>query len=396
MSASTMFDIREVPVSHPANFLLSSYAFAPSPQQQADEDKKYDQYYADSKLFMSFEGETALAKVSLLPMTMNVRGNVMPMGGIGGVATMPAGRRSGRVRALMNRVFEQMREDGQPVSALYPFRESFYERLGYSSLPCPLYLKINPAELAPLMRLEHTATIDHTYIADGFDAWTEFLQEFQSTCHGFSLQGPTLRASIRDRNKWWLTLVREDGKVTGAMTYLITGEHKPMHVKTLLATTVAARYRLLEWIGRHTDQVPTVQIPVLPGELSELWWNDLRDNIATTGEDAWGAPMARIVSLDALSGISAGDGEVTIAVTDDHAPWNTGVWTLRGSEGVLEVTQGGTPNAMLTIQGLSALLFNGTDPEVMRFRGWGDVDAATSARLLALFPPRLPFINEQF
>jgi hypothetical protein len=142
--------------------------------------------------------------------------------------------------------------------------------------------------------------------------------------------------------------------------------------------------------------VPTVQIPVLPGELPELWWNDLRDNIATTGEDAWGAPMARIVSLDALSGISAGDGEVTIAVTDDHAPWNTGVWTLRGSEGVLEVTQGGTPSATLTIQGLSALLFNGTDPEVMRFRGWGDVDAATSTQLRAIFPPRLPFINEQF
>jgi predicted acetyltransferase len=296
----------------------------------------------------------------------------------------------------MIRVFEQMREDGQPISALYPFRESFYERLGYASLPCPIYLKIDPAELAPLMRLEHDASIEHTFIADRFDAWTEFLCDFQSTCHGFSLQGPTLRASIKDRNKWWLTLVREDGKITGAMTYVLPGEHKPMHVKTFFAKSIVARYRLLEWIGRHTDQVPKVQIPVLPGDNPELWWTDMADDIATTGEDAWGAPMSRIVSIDALSGIPAGPGEVAIAVTDDHAPWNSDIWTLRGKDDVLDVARGGSPTSTITIQGLSALLFNGTDPEVMRFRGWGTIDAATSAQLRSLFPPVLAYLSEQF
>jgi predicted acetyltransferase len=396
MVLSTEFDIRQVPTNHPANHLLSTYAFDSSPQQPSDEDKEYHQYYADSKLFMSFDGETALAKVSLLPMTMNVRGKVVPMGGIGGVATMPAGRRGGRVRALMIRVLEQMRKDGQPVSSLYPFRESFYERLGYVSLPCPIYLKVNPADLAPLMGVEHSATVEHVFIADGFNAWTDFLHEFQSTCHGFALQGPTVRTSIKDRNKWWLTLVRKDGKITGAMTYNIPGHGKPMFVKSFFATSTAARYRLLEWIGRHTDQVPEAQIPALPGEHPELWWNDLSDNIATTGEDAWGAPMSRIVSIDALAGIAAGDGEVTIEVTDDHAPWNAGIWTLRGQGGMLDVEQGGTPTSTISIQGLSALLFNGTDPEIMRFRGWGDLDAATSDGLRAIFPSALPYLSEQF
>jgi len=396
MPKSTSFAIRQVPHDDPAKFLLSVYAFDASPREATDKDREQDKYLAGSKSFMSFDGETPLAKVGILPMTMNVRGKVLPMGGIGGVATMPAGRRGGRIRALMTRSFEQMREDDQPVSTLYPFRESFYERLGYVSFPAPIYLQVNPADLAPLMRLEHAATIEHMVIADGFDAWIQFLQVYQSTCHGFSLQGASNLAALKDRNKWWLTLVRENGDITGAMTYRIPGEYKPMHVGTFYATTVAARYRLLEWIGRHTDQIKKAQIPALPGEHPELWWHDMGDKVSTRGTDAWGAPMGRVVSIDGLAGIPVGDGDVTIAITDAAAPWNTGTWTLRGRNGVLDVEQGGTPTGSISIQGFSSVVFNGTDPETIRFRGWGDIGPEMAAQFRALFPPALPFLHEKF
>lgn len=396
MPKDTSFDIRQVPYDDPAKFLLSVYAFDASPRETTDEDREQEKYYADLKTYMSFDGETPLAKASLAPMTMNVRGKVIPMGGIGGVATMPAGRRGGRIRALMSRAFEQMRDDGQTVSTLYPFRESFYERLGYVSFPAPAYLQVNPSDLAPLIRMQHDATIEHLVIADGFDAWMGFLQKYQATCHGFSLQGPIRQSSVKDRNRWWLTLVREDGEITGAMTYRIPGEYKPMHVNTFYATTVAARYRLLEWIGRHTDQIKKAQIPVLPGEHPELWWHDMGDEVSTQGIDAWGAPMGRVVSVDGLTGIPAGDGEVSIEITDDSAPWNTGNWTLRGRNGVLDVAKGGTPTGTISIQGFSTLVFNGSDAETLRFRGWGDIGPASAAQLRALFPPALPFLHEKF
>lgn len=127
-----------------------------------------------------------------------------------------------------------------------------------------------------------------------------------------------------------------------------------------------------------------------------LWWHDMSDTISSSGMDAWGAPMARIVSLDALSGIPVGDGEVTVNITDDHASWNAGAWTLRRSNGQLEVSSGGNATATITIQGLSSLLFNGTDPAVLPWRGWGEIDETTANHLRNLFPPARPYLYEQF
>jgi predicted acetyltransferase len=398
MSVTTDFDIRLVGPEDPAYITMALYAFSESPSTLDDDDKDYHKYLSRARIFMSYDGAAAVAKVGTHPMTINVRGSVLPMGGVGGVASMPAGRRGGHVRALMTRAFEQMREDGLPVSTLYPFRESFYERLGYASFPAPKFVTLNPTDLVPLLRTARTASAEHMMIADGFDRWVEFLQTYQEEHHGFALQNATRMASIRDENKRWLTLVREGSEITGAMTYNITGHGHghTMKVRTFLARTVAARYQLLEWIGRHADQVEKARIRVSPEEAPELWYRDLNDAIQTDGEDSWGPPMGRIVSLGRIAGIGAGDGEVTVEIADEQCPWNTGVWTLRGSGGTLQVEQGDVPLATLTIQSLSALIFNGIDPDILPFRGWGNLDAEASAQLRSLFPPAAPFLYEEF
>ena len=106
--------------------------------------------------------------------------------------------------------------------------------------------------------------------------------------------------------------------------------------------------------------------------------------------------MGRIVSLEGLHGINAGEGEIRVRVTDPQCPWNDGAWTLRGVNGTLEVERGGTPEVDLTIQALSASVFTGMEPSLFRFRGWGDPDARASETLRSLFPPVEPFIFELF
>lgn len=396
MTRPHTFDIRLVGPDHPGHNLIGSYAFGPTPQAPASADDSRNRYLAESRNLMAFDGDEPVAKVSTHALTMNVRGTVMAMGGVGGVATMPAGRRGGRVRALMIRAFEMMREDGQAVSALYPFRESFYERLGYASLPAPLSVSLTPANLAPLFRMESRATVEHLLIADGFDTWVDFLERYQRGRHGFSFPNAAQRELIRSNNEQWLVIVREGDEVTGAMTYRIPGHGAVMRIRAFLTNTLTARYTLLEWIARHTDQVPTAEFVVGPGEHPELWLHDLDDRFTTSGEDNWGAPMARILDLAALSGAGAGDGDITLAVTDDQCPWNTGTWRLRGSGGELEVTEGGTPAATITIQGLSALLFNGIDANLLRFRGWGTPGPAAAEGLRSLFPPAQPFLHALF
>src|SRR5579883_2031045 len=55
----------------------------------------------------------------------------LPMGGIGGVASLPASRGRGYAGACLDYALNQMREAGQVISMLGPFSWSFYQRYGW-------------------------------------------------------------------------------------------------------------------------------------------------------------------------------------------------------------------------------------------------------------------------
>lgn len=55
----------------------------------------------------------------------------MEMGGIAGITSLPEVRRKGIIRNILVHYFEFMFTNNIPVSSLYPFKESFYEKLGY-------------------------------------------------------------------------------------------------------------------------------------------------------------------------------------------------------------------------------------------------------------------------
>lgn len=134
---------------------IAAYAFESSPRKpdakpttNAERLASLEKYGKEERSFVSFSGDRAQATAVLLNMTENVRGKVMRM------ASLPAGRRQGHVRDIFRMMFEEMREAGQVVSTLYPFRESFYERLGYATMPRTRFVSFDPANLAELVRLE--------------------------------------------------------------------------------------------------------------------------------------------------------------------------------------------------------------------------------------------------
>ncbi len=116
---------------------IQAYAFRPSPvpvnTAQSPRDK---QRYAEEHITLVAELDgAAVADLSAVRMRQNVRGAVYPMAGLAGLATLPQVRRRGFARALITQMLGLMRESGHVVSALYPFRPSFYERFGYVGLP---------------------------------------------------------------------------------------------------------------------------------------------------------------------------------------------------------------------------------------------------------------------
>jgi predicted acetyltransferase len=292
--------------------------------------------------------------------------------------------------------FELMHQGGSPVSCLYPFRESFYERLGYAGFPTPRYATLKPGDLGPLVRMPWPGAIEQVSMSDGFEAWRSFLERLQPTIHGLSLKDPSNSVRLKDENTAWVAMVREAETITGAMTFRITGYTREFRADSFYATTSAARYQMLDWIGRHVDQVKTVHIKLGPHEFPELWFRDLTAQSSTVDEHAWPAPMARVISVGELNGIGAGEASITVTLIDDHCPWNGGVWTLSGEDDRLVVSAGGDPQCTLTIQALSALVYCGHDPADFIYRGWGDPDVSAQDALRTLFPRTFPVLHEEF
>lgn len=398
MSDRSAVEIRIVEPEEYVTLGISHYAFGKTPAKlDLDKARERLKYFANSTGLAVYDHGKAQASCSVHAMTENVRGRIFPMGGIGGVASLPAGRRQGHVRTMIVRSFELMREKDEPIATLYPFRDSFYERLGYAEMAKNRFTTLKPEHLAPLLRLSMPGSVEQLGIEECFDAWWAFAGKLQTAVHGFALFEKAKAVEWRDKNESWVALVREDGDVTGAMTFEITGYTETLKADTFYYTTAAARYQLLAWIGRHIDQVSEAVIEFGPEEYPELWYRDLAAQTSTVHKHAWPAPMGRVVSVAGIGGIAAGaEADIAFTLVDDQCPWNNGVWTLSGEGGVISVREGGNPVCHLTIQGLSALVWSGIDPATFPFRGWGDPDPAAQATLRSLFPKVFPVLHEKF
>lgn len=383
-------------------FPLDAYAFAASPVPPDQVERQRDlAYLAESRYLVLDEGGVPLATAASIPMTQALRGRVFPMGGVAGVATHPRGRRRGYARRVLTALLADMRDQGQIVSSLYPFRESFYGRLGWAGLPPSRVVRFAPAGLAPLLRAAPPGTVELRPISDpdGFAAYRAFLEALQPARHGLALRPPVAATRLRDQGKVWLVLARDPaGTVVGVTTYAVEAFGGDLRVDAFFARTAAGKYLLLGWLARHVDQVATVAMQVGADVWPETWLPDLAATFHSRALPWHPNPMGRVVQVAGLGGIAVGPGRVAVRIADPQAPWNDGVWSLARVAGrlVVEPVPGAQADADLTIAGLSALVFAGTDPADFPFRGWGDPDPAAQDALRALFPPALPYLHEDF
>ncbi|MEV0214073.1 GNAT family N-acetyltransferase [Micromonospora sp. ALFpr18c] len=286
-------------------FPLAAYAFESSPLGAAriEQFRDYLPYHQGNTTLAIEEDGATLAVVSAIGMRQNLRGVVLPMAGVAGVATHPLARRQGHVRTLLHRLLDEMRDEGRPLSALYPFRPSFYARFGYVGLPKPRTVTFTPADLGSLLRAELPGEVGWERIAAGYPTWRAFTERCLEQRHGFSVFPDYRAVGLRDRDEHWLLTARVDGAVTGAITYRIDDYGGTLLGNELLATDPLARTLLLQFLARHVDQVERVSLQVPPDELPELWLTDLDVRVeARAGRPGSSAPMARLLSLDAGRG----------------------------------------------------------------------------------------------
>ncbi|MER7455509.1 GNAT family N-acetyltransferase [Micromonospora sp. NPDC126480] len=383
-----------------SSFPLQAYAFEASPRSaaRAEEFRAYLPYNQGNRTLVVEESGETRAAVSAIPMRQNLRGRVLPMAGVAGVVTHPLARRQGHVRTLLHRLLDEMLDDGHQLTALWPFRPSFYERFGYVGLPMPRTATLPVADLAPLVRAELPGEVRWERIGAGYPTWRTFTERCLRERHGFAIFPDYRDVALRDRDERWLLTARVDGAVAGAVTYRIEDHGGTLAADDLLATDPYARALLLQFFARHIDQVATVRFDVPADETPELWLTDLEVHVETRiTRPGSCAPMARLLSTDALAGLPAGPGRVRVELTGDR--WLAGTYLLDGTTGALELVRGeaGTaPSATLTAAGLSGLAYGVLDPVEVQLRGLGDVPADAAAELRRLFPRRLPYLFADF
>ncbi|MFB6396867.1 enhanced intracellular survival protein Eis [Polymorphospora lycopeni] len=380
-------------------FPLAAYAFESSPPaaDRLDRARRYAPYNEDSvNLIAEVDGRT-VAAVAGIPMRQNVRGVVHRMAGVAAVVTDPLARRQGHARTLLTRLLGDMRDDGHVVSALYPFRPSFYERFGYAGMPRARRATFAPADLAGLQRADLPGEVDWGPVADRYDDFRDLTLRLLGQRHGFAVFPERRGHVLRDLEPRWLATARVDGEVVGALTYRIEGYGGELVGDDLLVTGPLGRALLLRFLARHVDQVSRASVLVGADDVPELWVTDLAARTeADVSFPRRGGPMARVLSLEALAGVAAGPGRVAVEVVDD--PFVAGRYVLDGGSGRLEVTRGDgpAPAATLTVAGLSGLFYGVLDPVEARLRGLGTVPDDAAAQLRLLFPRQIPYLFADF
>lgn len=378
-------------------FPLQAYAFEASPWEgaAADRNRSRMRHFETAVSLIAEEDGQTLAGMAALRMQQNVRGLVHDMAGIASVASHPSARRRGIVRELLERLLRQMRDEGCTVSALYPFRPSFYARFGYVGVPRARTATFAPAGLSHLVRPELPGTVERLSMRDGFDAFDAYTRRLLTERHGFAVFDEVRTAEFRD-DKVWVALARDSGgEVIGAVRYRIESFGGDLRGEDFLTSGPLGRALLLQFFARHVDQVGRVILTIGVDEVPDLWGTDLA--VTTQGLVSYpgnAGPMVRLLDVAALDGTAAGPGEATIEVVDDALIGGT--YRFDGHHGELRVRKGGTPDARLTAAGISALVYGVLDPREVVTRGFGSVEEDAVEALRSLFPRAMPYLFADF
>ncbi|MBC6314390.1 GNAT family N-acetyltransferase [Listeria grandensis] len=367
---------------------LRDYAFRlPASGGEAD----FNYWAENARRLGLFYGEHLLAQVLTYPLSVSILGERFSMGGIAYVASYPEYRNGGLIRQLMEESLVKMREAGQLVSYLSPFSIPFYRKFGYEIFTEKVELTI-PAHALPDMgtvpgRVMRFTSEDGT----GISVVRELYNRFALTKKSGMM--------MRD-DAWWLRLARRgytkeiavycdmNGIATGYMLFGL--DHEVFKIHEMIALDYEAEKGLWRFTGSHGMMVDRV----------------VAKNIGSLRDIALAFPspdfekreildfMVRIVDVEPFLEkyrFDRSDTTLYLQVEDETAPWNEGLFEIRGSfVKRIDKTEGGI--LTISIQGLSQMLMGFVRPRDLVYYG----KATASDITIAAWEKVIPHVRSDF
>jgi predicted acetyltransferase len=336
-----------------------------------------------------------LAVLHMHPYQLYLRGRVVDVSYIVGVATDPAARRAGMTGPLLAEALAEMRRRDRPVSILMPFKAGFYYpydwRLCHHQLKYSLQLEDLRSVAKPAGDFRPAGLADIT-------ALDAIYRNFVARWHGYVVRTTAdwdhlLNEHANDEG--YTYLVEFDGKPMGYILYSL--RNGKISVREMAYSDSKTQEGLLDFLYNHRSHVQTVE------------WNaplDMADKVLFSlfeaKQDIRVFPFmtARLADVEQTLNqlvYPAGNWSVDLAVTDSLAPWNNRTILLQVKNGQAQVAATDAPaGAALAVGALTQLVFGRLTADELVRHGELSGSAAAISTLAALFPKCDNFINEYY
>jgi predicted acetyltransferase len=346
--------------------------------------------------WMAEQDGRPVAVCQLHPLAQWIAGVRFACMGLGTVAISPAHRRRGLAGRLVASALRHARERGDTVSALYPFRIRFYERLGYGLAGEALQYRFAP-ELLPDaperagIRLVETES-QRAEVRALYEAWVR------------AQSGQVERTDAMWRDGFWevddtaVVLYRApDGRAEGYARARYRTDLPPaerfLEIEERVWLSRAAQRAIYAWIASLGDQWQSVLYRAHPAEGFENYLRETRMSLGSAPQ--WGlwfgaatlmrGPMFRLLDVPAAWAARPVNDTGTplvlrLEVSDREIPENDGPWRMRIADGRVEVEpwrgEGSAADATLAlpVSTLSRLFVGDLAPSMAVAAGHASID----------------------
>jgi predicted acetyltransferase len=315
------------------------------------EDPKYGG--GPDTLLVGTDANRIVAACQIHPLRQWVAGRLLPVTGVGTVAIAPTHRRRRLGAELVIEALRRGRERGDVASALYPFRTSFYQKLGYGAAGTVLQYQIAPESLPDSDERLRVELMDNDLrraeVAELYDRWarTQNGQLARGERTWIELCGASDRALVAYR--------AEDNAIEGYALVVYRADLPPreryLEVDEIVWLTPRARRALYGWLSSLGDQWQSILLRALPSQRADDRISEPRLPFgAAPGWRLW-APgatllygtMFRVLDMrGAWEGRAIGQAPtmaVTLHVVDEQLPANSGTWRLALDQGRATIEQ---------------------------------------------------------
>lgn len=322
-----------------------------------------------------FEGKRLVSMLQIIPYEVWLGGKVVPMGGIGGVATWADRQGKGYAGALMLDSLNQLRERKLWVSVLYPFSFRYYRKFGWEIAGyrlCYTNFKQND-----LLYSEESRLVDagkDTENIKVLDTVYEEMARKYNVCIKRDKSQWRKKLEWLKKNNGQVYLIHDEGKYIGWFFC----QNKPLEGKSgyesitneFAFTAEKALRAMMGFLSTLPTNVAKITI-FSPYDL-DLWIYFKEAYVQTEKKASFQFRIVDLVQAVKARGykpeISA---KISVHIHDECATWNDGIWSieLQSGEAVVVKKTSACPDAECDIQTFSQLFCGYATAEDLLFQG---------------------------